>query len=68
MFCVGALDWKYFKFRESSEQGGRQKELFYALTAELLGKSRAIGCSPSRSIQGETHPWLQAVVFPFAFL
>lgn len=60
MFCVDALDLKYF--RESSEIGERQKELCYTLTAELLDKIRTIGCSPSRSIQGESHPWLQVFV------
>lgn len=53
MLCVDALDLKCFKFRKSSEKGGRQKELCYTLIAELLDKSRAIGCSPRRSSGGE---------------
>lgn len=67
MFCVDALDLKYFKFRESSEEGGRQKELCYILNCRRPWQKQSNRLQFQQKCSGEEPLLVTGICVPLCF-
>lgn len=68
MFFVNALDVKYFKFIESSEEGGRQqKELCYTLNCRAPWQKQSNRLQSQQKYSGEEPPLITRSCVPLCF-